>query len=290
MQPGQLKAKKAIYGFAEAARLFWPALKEHLEMDGWAESKLEPAVFYYRVMGHLKGILVIEFATNHVKDFIFRGREIKQLEAKHVDVTMRNYSVDEGGAYIEGEENAAGSAFDIQGERVYLSSSGDPGWVTRQLRFDLAFENGVAQRSKVDPRVADLIRLKQYVGSDRSFGRLWTFERDTRKRREGSLPKRGRIFHHDSQRWSPGWEDGQGEHPELPLRSDKTSFPAAEASHLSEAVEAGDWMLLEEALSGKLDLRSIQQRPRVYVTDARSAYDYLQRDAILQQKATSPWL
>ena len=138
VQPGQLKAKKVIYGFAEAARLFWLALKEHLEMDGWAESKLEPAVFYYRVMGHLKGILVmhvddleggveegcvvgsvqafrggaaLKFATNHVKDFIFRGREIKQLEAKHVDVTMRNYYVDEGGAYIEGEENAAGSAF-----------------------------------------------------------------------------------------------------------------------------------------------------------------------------------
>ena len=34
LQPGQLlRAKKAIYGFSEAARLFGLALKEHLESD-----------------------------------------------------------------------------------------------------------------------------------------------------------------------------------------------------------------------------------------------------------------
>ena len=57
LQPGQLlKAKKAIYGFAEAARLFWLALKEHLEADGREESKLEPALFYFRVKQQLRGI------------------------------------------------------------------------------------------------------------------------------------------------------------------------------------------------------------------------------------------
>ena len=60
---------------------------------------------------------------------------------------------------------------------------------------------------------------------------------------------------------------------------------AAEASHLAEAVEAGDWcaVLLEEALSGQVDLKNwpqvIHQRARVYVTDARSVFDYLQKDA-----------
>ena len=44
--PGQLlRAKKAIYGFSEAARLFWVALKGHLESDGWVQSRLEPALF-----------------------------------------------------------------------------------------------------------------------------------------------------------------------------------------------------------------------------------------------------
>ena len=58
LEPGRLlKAKKAIYGFAEAARLFWLALKEHLESDGWKESRLEPALFYLRLEGKLRGIL-----------------------------------------------------------------------------------------------------------------------------------------------------------------------------------------------------------------------------------------
>ena len=60
---------------------------------------------------------------------------------------------------------------------------------------------------------------------------------------------------------------------------------AAEASHLAEAVEAGDWCccLLEEALNGSLNLKDwpsvTHKRRRVYVTDARSVYDCLQKDA-----------
>lgn len=111
-----LRAKKAIYGFAEAARLFWLALKEHLEKDGWRESRLEPALFYLRKGEELCGIMVthvddleagvhpdmveeafkhsslaLEFATSHEKTFTFRGREIHQGEHGHIDVTMSNY-------------------------------------------------------------------------------------------------------------------------------------------------------------------------------------------------------
>ena len=45
-----LKAKKAIYGFSEVARLFWLALKEHLVSDGWKESRLEPALFHHQLI------------------------------------------------------------------------------------------------------------------------------------------------------------------------------------------------------------------------------------------------
>jgi len=51
-------------------------------------------------------------------------------------------------------------------------------------------------------------------------------------------------------------------------------FIAAEASHFSEAMEAGDWLavLLDEALHGEQDLkrwdRIVEQR-RLYVTDSR---------------------
>ena len=122
LKPGQLlKAKKAIYGFGEAARLCWIALKGHLESDGWTQSRLEPALFFLREdtqESPLRGILVthvddieggvhpdfaqeafarsskaLEFATNHFKEFVFGGREIKQHAAGHIDVTMRNYSL-----------------------------------------------------------------------------------------------------------------------------------------------------------------------------------------------------
>ena len=47
------------------------------------------------------------------------------------------------------------------------SSCGELGWVARQLRSDLAFENGCLQRSKSDPCVADLVRLRTAVSSAR---------------------------------------------------------------------------------------------------------------------------
>ena len=56
-------SRKAIYGFSEAAGLFWLALKERLESDGWVESRLEPALFYLHRGGQLLGILV-----THVDD------------------------------------------------------------------------------------------------------------------------------------------------------------------------------------------------------------------------------
>ena len=59
---------------------------------------------------------------------------------------------------------------------------------------------------------------------------------------------------------------------------------AAEASHLAEGVETGDWLavLLEEALVGDIDLQRwpeiVDARKRVYVTDAKSVFDYLAKD------------
>ena len=52
LRPGQLlRAKKAIYGFAEAARLFWIALSEAMCGAGWRQSILEPALFTLRRSG-----------------------------------------------------------------------------------------------------------------------------------------------------------------------------------------------------------------------------------------------
>ena len=154
---------------------------------------LEPALFYLRAQGKLVGILVthvddleggvkhqllesafeksslaLEFATNHVRDFIFRGREIRQHEQGHVDVTMRNYALSMKPVPIDPARRKCLMAELTPDELELLqSSAGELGWITRQLRCDLAYENGVIQRCKSEACIADLIRLKQYVGMAR---------------------------------------------------------------------------------------------------------------------------
>jgi hypothetical protein len=191
LKPGQLlRAKKAIYGFSEAARLFWLALRDHLLADGCQESKLEPALFYLRVDGKLKGILVthvddiegglhpsylqkafqkssqaLEFATDLLRDFTFRGREIRQVEQGHVEVSMRNYALSMRPVKIDNvRKKQLDSDLTVEESEVMNSSAGELGWITRQLRCDLAYENGLIQRCKKDACVADLVKLKQYVG------------------------------------------------------------------------------------------------------------------------------
>ena len=338
LKPNQLlRAKKAIYGFSEAARLFWVALKGHLESDGWVESRLEPALFYLRDPkdGKLRGILVthvddieggvcdgyiekafersskaLEFATNHAREFIFRGREVKQHQDGHVDIAMRNYTLNTKKIQIPAVRKAQlESSLTAEEMATYQSAAGELGWLTRQLRCDLAYENGVAQRTKTNACVGDLVRLRQYLSQARRGAdfrmRYWA---DVNLQdavvllladsgHANGVPERDDIMRYRS---IGGYfillankevlEDQPARANIMCFHSSQTkrvcrSTLAAEASHLAEAVEAGDWCicLLEEALTGQLDLKNwpdvIRRRRRVYVTDARSVYDYLHKDA-----------
>ncbi|CAE7257927.1 ANKRD17 [Symbiodinium sp. CCMP2592] len=301
-----LEEEGAIYGFAEAARMFWLALKEHLESDGWVESRLEPALFYLREQSELVGILVthvddieggvkdgwldkafqkssvaLDFATNHFRDFIFRQERRRQLT----------------------------DGLTPQELETFQSVSGELGWITRQLRCDLAYENGVIQRCKGDPCVADLVRLKQYVGQARrgaDFRQRYWADVDLRNCVIVHLADSGHAngtpaYKEETRYRSVGGYFILAANPEilegktaraniLAYHSSQTkrvcrNTLAAEASHLAEAIEAGDWaiVLLEEALTWQVDLKGwpsvIEKRQRVYVTDARSVFDYLAKES-----------
>ncbi|CAE7892999.1 RE1, partial [Symbiodinium sp. KB8] len=316
LKPGQLlRAKKAIFGFAEAARLFWLALREHLENHGWHMSRLEPALFYLRRDKKVIGVLVthvddieggvhpkyldnafyhpsraLEFATNHFKDFIFRGREVKQTPDGHIDISMRNYALSMKRVKME----------------TYNSVAGEGGWIARQFRCDVAYEiNGVVQRSKVGTCMADLVRLKQYVGMARrgaDFRMSVDLSNGVIVHLADSGHANGSPDHNDIMRYRSvgGYfilvanscilEGKPSRANVLAFHSGQTkrvcrSTLAAEASHLAEAVEAGDWLtvLLEEALTNEVNLKSwpevIERRDRVYVTDAKSVLDYLEKDS-----------
>ncbi|CAE7262427.1 RE1, partial [Symbiodinium necroappetens] len=322
LQPRQLlRAKRAIYGFAEAARLFWLALRDHLLSDGWEESKLEPALFYLRRQGALlMGILVthvddieggvhpkmleaafekpsraLGFATNHVKDFIFRGREVKQTSEGHIDVSMCNYALSMKCLQVaSARRKQLEDELEPEELEKLQSAAGELGWLTRQLRCDLAYENGVIQKCKTDAVVADLVRLQKYMGQARRGADFrqrywkWTRQRRTRPQRSSSLQLRERTFILVANAEISDGKEARaniiGYHSSQTKRVCRSTL-AAEASHLAEAVEAGDWaiVLLEEALTGQLDLKNwdklIEKRSRAYVTNAKSVFDYLAKDS-----------
>ncbi|CAJ1341757.1 unnamed protein product [Effrenium voratum] len=251
----------------------------------------------------------LEFATNHYKEFIFRGREVKQTEEGHVDVSMRNYALSMSNVKIDRARRKQLSSPLTEETKLLDSSAGELGWVARQLRCDLAYENGVIQRCKREACMADLVKLRQYVGQARRAAdfrmRYWAdvnLQDSVIVHLADSGHANGTPESNEQMRYksvggcfilAANKEIMQGQAARcniLAFQSSQTkrvcrSTLAAEASHLAEAVEAGDWIciLLEEALTGSLDLRNwqetIHRRQRVYVTDAKSVYDYLQREA-----------
>ena len=337
LKKGQLlRARKAIYGFSEAARLFWLALREHLLSDNWVGSRLEPALFYLRdAEGRLAGVLVthvddieagvrkdmvekafensskaLEFATSNQGSFIFRGREISQAQDGHVDVSMTNYAKAMKPVKIARERRQQlESRLTMEENNQMMSAAGELGWITRQLRSDLSYENGCIQRCKGDPCVADLVRVRQAIAAAR---RAATF----RQRYWNDVNLEDAVLVHMA---DAGHADCVPEGDDIkryqsiggyflflankeilegkPARANLLAFHssqtkrvcrstlAAEASHLSEAVEAGDWLavLLDEALHGRQDLKHwdqlVEKRKRVYVTDSQSVFDYLHRDS-----------
>ena len=257
-----------------------------------------------------KSSLALEFATNHVRDFIFRGREVKQTSQGHIDISMRNYALSMKSVQIARDRRKQLESDLTEEEMEQMNSvAGELGWIARQLRCDLTYENGVIQRCKSEACVADLIKLKQYVGQAKRGA-------DFRLRYWSDVDLRNGVILHLA---DSGHANGTPERNEqmryrsvggyfiliadrrildgdevrcniLTFHSGQTkrvcrSTLAAEASHLAEAVESGDWItvLLEEALTGNIDLKNwskvIEQRQRVYITDARSVFDYLQKDA-----------
>ena len=192
--PGLKKGQLLRASFSEAARLFWLALREHLLSDNWVESRLEPALFYLRdAEGRLAGVVVthvddieagvrkdmvekafensskaLEFATSNQGSFIFRGREISQAQDGHVDVSMTNYAKAMKPVKIARERRQQlGSRLTMEEKNQMMSAAGELGWITRQLRSDLSYENGCIQRCKGDPCVADLVRVRQAIAAAR---------------------------------------------------------------------------------------------------------------------------
>ena len=180
---------------------------------------------------------------------------------------------------------------------VFQSSAGELGWLARQLRCDLAYENGVTQRSKTDTCIADLALFKQFVGMARRGAdfkqRYWSdvdfangvilhladsgHANGTTDRKEEMKYKSADGYFFFVANKEVLEEGGEARANILAYHSSLTKRVCR--SHLAEAVEAGDWIivLLEEALSGELDLTPLWkggdaptlQMPAVSTTTSR---------------------
>ena len=133
---------------------------------------------------------------------------------------------------------------------MYQSGAGELGWLTRQLRCDLCYENGVVQRAKGDACVADLVKLRQYLSMAQRGA-------DLRLRYWSDVDLRNGVLIHlvdsghangsrekDDLFATAAWEGKSAQANILSFHSGQAKRVcrlAAEASHLAEAIEAGDW-------------------------------------------------
>ncbi|CAE8678310.1 unnamed protein product [Polarella glacialis] len=312
LDPGQLLlAKKAIYGFAEAARMYWLAFRDALLSDGWKESRLEPALFFLRQDHQLVGLLVthvddvcggatravmetgfektakrFNFAKSSEREFIFRGREVKQQEDSSIDVTMPNYALSMRAKPISrARRQTPAEPLTEEEQSLLLQRGSELAWIARQLRADLAYQSGVVHHSKAESCVGDLVILNQAIADARRGA-------DYRQRYPSALRLEEAVvlILADS-----GHANGAPSHDDiaryksvggyfLVLANPEVLNGKEAASHLAEAIESADWLvvLLEEVMSEDLDLKNWQdvvfRRKRVYVTDSQSVFDYLQRE------------
>ncbi|CAK0904737.1 unnamed protein product [Prorocentrum cordatum] len=315
LAPGQLlRARKAIYGFADAARLFWLALRDALLVDGWLQSRLEPALFYKRVDGELKGI-----AVSHVDDvlvarmkdmqlsdllpkvlgtfqwkwselpFTFRGRELSS-DPRGFVVKMVNYATSLKPIKIPAARRKQLQEDLSEDEaKELLRVSGEIGWLADLVKANLAVSEAKkgAEVALVYP--ANLRLSDAVVGAAVDAGHANGPEHDDIERYKSCgghvvLLTTGSILAgHQAPVAVLDWKSG------MTQRVCRSTL-AAEASHLADAVEAVDWaaVLFREAMNVSVNLLNWQgevlRLPRFWATDAKSVYDHLTKEGSTKSK------
>ncbi|CAK0841114.1 unnamed protein product [Prorocentrum cordatum] len=152
------------------------------------DSRLEPALFYRRVDGQLKGI-----AVSHVDDalvarmkdmqltdllpkvlgtfqwmwselpFTFHGRELSS-DPRGIVVKMVNYATSLKPIKIPAaRRKQLQDDLNEEEAKQLLRVSGEIGWLGRQCRLDLALLSGELQRARAAPCVADLVKANLAV-------------------------------------------------------------------------------------------------------------------------------
>lgn len=118
---GSLKPGQPRRPFTSSVKLrdFSGLFNGRLERDGWAQSRLAPALFFFRppALRPRGGVMVTHvddveggvrpdyvedasaesrafgYAADRFKEFVFCGHDIKQRDARRIDVSMRNSSL-----------------------------------------------------------------------------------------------------------------------------------------------------------------------------------------------------
>ncbi len=182
------KLNKCVYGLNDASRTWYFRVCEELKKLGCQQSKIDPALFYWRQNGRLSGLLMM-----HVDDFLWSGtirfqsaviEKIHQtfqigkqahgvfryigLEIRHQngEIMMDQVSYVESLSTIPISSSRASQkmASLTKEETTELRSIiGQISWVANQTRPDVMFDSMELSTSMKDPKVEDLLRANKIV-------------------------------------------------------------------------------------------------------------------------------
>lgn len=181
------KLTRCVYGLADASRSWFISVREEMSKLGAEAVQCDPAFYYWKVRGELKGIL-----CSHVDDFLYSGDErfkdtVRRIKSKFEISNEDHHAFSYLGLNLNNQENSFTldqisyiqalkpiELTDIRRhnkeavlnktERTRLRSSvGKLNWITSQTRPDIAFDvRRIAGRIH-QSTVKDIIEMNKLI-------------------------------------------------------------------------------------------------------------------------------
>jgi hypothetical protein len=183
------KLNRCLYGLNDGARKFYLSVQEHLlSKCGCEQSSLDPALFYYKIHGSLKGIicchvddflhagdeqfdrevmvgLTTRFVAGRIEssNFYYVGFELKQIHGT-ITLNQNNYLLDlEPGTMSITRASQKNDKLNAKEQTSLRQLVGKLNWVVHGTRPDMAFEMIDLSTKLKSGVVNDLLRAMKVI-------------------------------------------------------------------------------------------------------------------------------
>ena len=199
---GLWKLRKTVYGLGDASRKFFLKAKKELRNLGCDQSKLDPAVFYWKNKGHVEGVFV-----THVDDFYYGGtrqfcekvvsplKTVFHLSSEHSQsfkyVGFEVVQEDDRITFSQNEYVSEILPIKITKERESMKNDtltkteqteikrrcGQLNWLTTHTRPDLSFDLAELSGRTTSLTVNDITKINKLIGKVKSSDTRIVFPR-----------------------------------------------------------------------------------------------------------------